>query len=174
MQDKLITLSFPSTGLEDFIKKANDLIRAAKAPSARKAYQSDFRIYDSWCTVHGLSSLPSAPGNHRALHRVLRGRPSGACDDRETSRIHIESPPGGSIRRSSRVNQALCGRRGFEGCPPYPGRRAEMKRSASVARHPPPSCRVPEESTRPSRSRINPDGIRGRVLSLGTLCDGGI
>ena len=61
MQDKLITLSHPSTGLEDLIQKANDLIRAAKAPSTRKAYQSDFRIYDSWCTDHGLTSLPSAP-----------------------------------------------------------------------------------------------------------------
>jgi len=61
VQDKLITLSYPSTGLEDLIQKANDLIRAAKAPSTRKAYQSDFRIYDSWCTNHGLTSLPSAP-----------------------------------------------------------------------------------------------------------------
>jgi site-specific recombinase XerD len=61
MQDKLITLSHPSTGLEELIQKANDLIRAAKAPSTRKAYQSDFRIYDSWCADHGLTSLPSAP-----------------------------------------------------------------------------------------------------------------
>jgi site-specific recombinase XerD len=61
MQDKLITLSHHSTGLEDLIQKANDLIRAAKAPSTRKAYQSDFRIYDSWCTDHDLTSLPSAP-----------------------------------------------------------------------------------------------------------------
>ena len=53
MQDKLITLSHPSTGLEDLIQKANDLIRAAKASSTRKAYQSDFRIYDSWCTNRG-------------------------------------------------------------------------------------------------------------------------
>lgn len=61
MQDKLITSSHLSTGLEDLIQKANDLIRAAKAPSTRKAYQSDFRIFESWCTAHGLSSLPSAP-----------------------------------------------------------------------------------------------------------------
>ena len=61
MQDKLITLSYPSSGLEELIQKANDLIRAAKAPSTRKAYQSDFRIYDSWCTDHGLTSLQSTP-----------------------------------------------------------------------------------------------------------------
>jgi site-specific recombinase XerD len=61
MQDKLINLSHPSTALEDLIKKANDLIRAAKAPATRKAYQSDFRIFESWCTNHRLASLPSAP-----------------------------------------------------------------------------------------------------------------
>jgi site-specific recombinase XerD len=61
MQDRLIKLSHPSTGLEDLIQKANDLIRAAKAPSTRKAYQSDFRIFQSWCADHGLASLPSAP-----------------------------------------------------------------------------------------------------------------
>ena len=61
MQDKLITSSYLSTGLEELIQKANDLIRAAKAPSTRKAYQSDFRIFESWCAAHGLASLPSAP-----------------------------------------------------------------------------------------------------------------
>jgi len=61
MQDKLINLSHPSTDLEDLIQKANDLIREAKAPSTRKAYQSDFRIFESWCTAHGLASLPCAP-----------------------------------------------------------------------------------------------------------------
>lgn len=61
MQDQLINLSHPSTGLEDLIQKANDLIRAAKAPSTRKAYQSDFRIFESWCAAHGLAPLPSPP-----------------------------------------------------------------------------------------------------------------
>jgi site-specific recombinase XerD len=61
MQDKLINRSHLSTDLEDLIQKANDLIHAAKAPSTRKAYQSDFRIFESWCAAHGLASLPSAP-----------------------------------------------------------------------------------------------------------------
>jgi site-specific recombinase XerD len=61
MQDKLINLSHLSSGLEDLIQKANDLIRAAKAPSTRKAYQSDFRIFESWCAAHRFTSLPSAP-----------------------------------------------------------------------------------------------------------------
>ena len=61
MQDKLINISHPSTRLEDLIQQANDLIRAAKSPSTRKAYQSDFRIFESWCTAHRLTPLPSAP-----------------------------------------------------------------------------------------------------------------
>jgi len=61
MQDKLITPSHLSTGLEDLIQQANDLIRAAKAPSTRKAYQSDFRIFEPWCADHRLTSPPSAP-----------------------------------------------------------------------------------------------------------------
>jgi site-specific recombinase XerD len=61
MQDKLINRSNLSTDLQDLIQKANDLIRAAKAPSTRKAYESDFRIFESWCAAHGLASLPSAP-----------------------------------------------------------------------------------------------------------------
>lgn len=61
MQDKLINLSHPSIDLEDLIQKANDLILAAKAPSTRRAYQSDFRIFESWCAAHGLATLPSEP-----------------------------------------------------------------------------------------------------------------
>lgn len=61
MQDKLINLSAIPTDLEELIQKANDLIRAAKAPSTLKAYQSDFRIFESWYTAHGLTSLPAAP-----------------------------------------------------------------------------------------------------------------
>lgn len=61
MQDNLINLSRLSSGLEDSIQKANDLIRSAKAPSTRKAYQSDFWIFESWCAAHHLASMPSAP-----------------------------------------------------------------------------------------------------------------
>ena len=61
MQDKLINLSRPPTCLEDLIRQANDLIRAPKAPSTRKSYQSDFRIFESWCLAHELTALPSAP-----------------------------------------------------------------------------------------------------------------
>jgi hypothetical protein len=100
--------------------------------------------------IHSREVGPRMARNHRALHRVLRGRASGACDNRETLGIHLESPPGGWIRKLSRVNRTLCGRRGFERCPPHPGCRAEMQGPASAARHPPPPCRVPEKSAGPA------------------------
>ena len=61
MHDKRINRSHLSSNLEDLIQKANDLIRAAKASTTRKAYHSDFRIFESWCTAHRLSSLPASP-----------------------------------------------------------------------------------------------------------------
>lgn len=98
MQDKLITSSNPSTGLEDLIQKANDLIRAAKAPSTRKAYQSDFRIFESWCATHGLASLPSAPQTialYIASCVVSRLAPVT---------LDLESPPGSCFPRLSRID----------------------------------------------------------------------
>ena len=61
MQDKLINLSGHSADLEDLIRTANDLVHRARASSTRKAYQSDWRIFESWATNHGLASLPSTP-----------------------------------------------------------------------------------------------------------------
>ncbi len=58
-------IQFPLTsqppGLDDLIQKANDLMRAAKANSTRKAYRSDWRDFESWCNAHQLPSLPSTP-----------------------------------------------------------------------------------------------------------------
>jgi hypothetical protein len=101
MQDKLINLSRLSTDLEDLIQKANDLIRAAKAASTRKAYQSDFRIFESWCTQHGLSALPASPQTialYIASCVVAR-------DDRATPCLNLESTLGSRLRKFSRVDQ---------------------------------------------------------------------
>jgi hypothetical protein len=46
---------------------APDLTRAAewareeKAAATRRAYRSDFRIFDAWCGDRGVSALPAAP-----------------------------------------------------------------------------------------------------------------
>ena len=58
-------IQFPLTsqpsGLDDLIRKANDLMHSAKADSTRKAYRNDWRAFESWCQAHNLPSLPSTP-----------------------------------------------------------------------------------------------------------------
>jgi integrase len=54
-------LTAQPTGLDDLIRKANDLMHSAKADSTRKAYRTDWRVFESWCQAHNLPSLPSTP-----------------------------------------------------------------------------------------------------------------
>jgi site-specific recombinase XerD len=61
MQDIHFLLTTQPSGLEDLVRKANDLIHAAKASSTRKAYRNDWRDFESWCAAHRLPSLPSTP-----------------------------------------------------------------------------------------------------------------
>ncbi len=43
------------------IERAADYARAARAPSTRRAYQSDWDIFAAWCDARGLESLPATP-----------------------------------------------------------------------------------------------------------------
>jgi site-specific recombinase XerD len=61
MQGVQFPLTTQPSGLEDLVRKANDLIHAAKANSTRKAYRNDWRDFESWCAAHTLPSLPSTP-----------------------------------------------------------------------------------------------------------------
>lgn len=61
MQDTQFPLTPQAPGLDDLVRKANDLIHAAKASSTRKAYRIDWRYFESWCVAHRLPSLPSTP-----------------------------------------------------------------------------------------------------------------
>ena len=51
------------------LKLAADFARASKAPATQAAYGSDFRIFEAWCAVRGISRLPR--NAHRALSRDL-------------------------------------------------------------------------------------------------------
>jgi site-specific recombinase XerD len=42
------------------LELAADFARASKAPATRAAYESDFRIFDSWCRARGLNALPAS------------------------------------------------------------------------------------------------------------------
>jgi hypothetical protein len=41
--------------------RAEAYARNAKAPATRRAYASDWRCFDAWCTAAGLPCLPAAP-----------------------------------------------------------------------------------------------------------------
>jgi site-specific recombinase XerD len=42
------------------LTRAADLAREEKAASTRRAYRSDFRIFQAWCRGHSVTSLPAA------------------------------------------------------------------------------------------------------------------
>jgi site-specific recombinase XerD len=74
-----------SPGMSLLARLAPDLTRAAelareeKAAATRRAYRSDFRIFEAWCRGRGVSALPASPETVAAFlaHDVENGtRPS--------------------------------------------------------------------------------------------------
>ena len=42
-------------------EQARGFIEAAKAENSRRAYRSDWRLFETWCRRQGLASLPATP-----------------------------------------------------------------------------------------------------------------
>jgi site-specific recombinase XerD len=53
-------VQLPDT-LRDALKVAADFAANDKAPATRKAYESDFLIFEKWCAAQGLCALPASP-----------------------------------------------------------------------------------------------------------------
>src|SRR5450631_2364614 len=51
----------PASALALDLANALDLAKAEKAISTRKAYKTDFRMFQEWCDARGVSALPAAP-----------------------------------------------------------------------------------------------------------------
>ncbi|KQS46283.1 MULTISPECIES: site-specific integrase [unclassified Sphingomonas] len=47
--------------LDDEIEAARAYVAAARAPATRRAYDSDWRIFQAWCAPRAITSLPAAP-----------------------------------------------------------------------------------------------------------------
>jgi site-specific recombinase XerD len=43
------------------VQRAEDFVRAAKAPATLRAYRSDWAYFESWCGNHGMSAMPAEP-----------------------------------------------------------------------------------------------------------------
>src|SRR5215212_7541285 len=56
---QLIT-SMPAALAPD-LTRAAELAREEKSPATRKAYRTDFQIFDAWCRTSGVTSLPAMP-----------------------------------------------------------------------------------------------------------------
>ena len=76
------------------LETAADLASNEKALSTRKAYASDFRIFERWCATQGLAALPADPAAvagfiadeaSRGLKRRKRVATSGICPSRPCS-----------------------------------------------------------------------------------------
>jgi hypothetical protein len=47
--------------LEDLARQARGFIEAAKAENSRRAYRSDWRQFEAWCSSQSLACLPATP-----------------------------------------------------------------------------------------------------------------
>jgi integrase len=51
----------PSAALAPIANRAREFILAAKAPATLRAYRSDWRDFEGWCSARGLTALPAEP-----------------------------------------------------------------------------------------------------------------
>jgi site-specific recombinase XerD len=63
MEDALVLLDqpAPTAELTATLELAADFARASKAKTTLAAYESDWRIFESWCSTRGLAALPASP-----------------------------------------------------------------------------------------------------------------
>ncbi len=50
------------------VQRAEDFVRAAKAPATLRAYRSDWAHFEAWCQTHQLLALPAEPTTVAALY----------------------------------------------------------------------------------------------------------
>ena len=61
MRDARLDLARIPDALSELIKRTEDFVRAAKAPSTLRADRSDWRDFESWCHRYRLNPLPADP-----------------------------------------------------------------------------------------------------------------
>src|SRR6266851_932590 len=65
MATALVQIERPQqTGLTllKFADRARAYVREAKAPNTRRAYRSDWRDFEAWCSAHELASMAASAG----------------------------------------------------------------------------------------------------------------
>jgi site-specific recombinase XerD len=68
------------------VQRAEDFVRAAKAPATLRAYRSDWAHFEAWCQTHQLPALPAEPATVALYITDLAGcRAAGTITRRLTS-----------------------------------------------------------------------------------------
>jgi hypothetical protein len=122
------------------LTRAAELAREEKAASTRRAYRSDFRIFQAWCRDRGVSALPAAAETVAAFlaHDVEAGsRPSTL--GRRVSAIRYAHKLAGhpAPTDDERVKATMRGIRRTVGT--HPGRRLRPRPIASFRWRLPPT-----------------------------------
>lgn len=123
--------------LREEIERAADYAKASRSPATLRAYESDWRIFTSWCGERDLSPLPATPAvvavfasgeaergiNPRTIHRRVSAI---AYFHRQAGEVPPGSAPG-----SGRLIEVLAGVRRRHGRP----RERKRAADASALRH---------------------------------------
>lgn len=61
MLTTVVDVQLPAVLIADDVAAAKRYIEASTSPATRRAYESDWAIYETWCVGRSLASLPSPP-----------------------------------------------------------------------------------------------------------------
>ncbi len=119
------------------IERAAEYAKASRAPSTRRAYEADWKIFTAWCEQHGISALPASPD----AIAVFASADADAGTNPRTIGKRISAiayhhrqagyPAPNTVPDSSRLLEVLAGIRATHGKPKVRKRAAD----ASALRH---------------------------------------
>jgi hypothetical protein len=73
-----------SAAMTALVERAEEFVRAAKAPATLRTYRSDWAHFEAWCHKHQFSALPAEPTTVALYPTDLAGTPG---------RSRVGSPP---------------------------------------------------------------------------------
>lgn len=117
--------------LQAALETAAELASNEKAPATRKAYASDFRIFERWCAQQGLAALPADPAAVAGFiadeaSRGVKASTSGAVSLQSSIATRRRARPPRPMTNGSRLSCAAPAARlalRLASLPPRPQRR---------------------------------------------------
>jgi hypothetical protein len=96
------TPSADALAVFDVTESARVYLDAAVAPTTRRAYESDWRLFSAWCADRGLTPLPATPGTivRYIVGEIDRGRTVATMRSPEPSADYLGRSPSPSCSTS--------------------------------------------------------------------------